>query len=139
MSRQIRDVMTAPPAYLSPDDTLVEAARAMRDEAIGDVLVVDAGRIAGVVTDRDIVVRAVAEGLAPDASTLAEVLTQDVVTVGPDEPVERAVSVMRERAVRRLPVCEGDQLVGVISLGDLAVEQDPESALADISASEPNV
>jgi CBS domain-containing protein len=91
----------------------------------------------GIVTDRDIVVRGLAEGLGLEAM-VGEVASEDIVTVGPDVAAETAVQMMRVAAVRRIPVLDGDTVVGIVSIGDLAVERDPVSALADISEAEPN-
>jgi CBS domain-containing protein len=118
--------------------TVFDAARAMRDEDIGVVIVVNHGSIRGVLTDRDVVVRAVAEGRDPKSIKVGEIVSEDVATVTPDEPVDKVVSLMREKAIRRVPVVDGGRPVGVVSLGDLAVERDSKSALADISAAEPN-
>jgi CBS domain-containing protein len=120
--------------------TLVEAARAMRDRDIGDVLVVDDdGFLAGIVTDRDIAVRAVAEGRDPSGVTVDEIYTDSVVvTTSPAEDLDAAADIMRRSAVRRLPVVDEGRVVGVVSLGDLAIQDDPESALADISLDPPN-
>jgi CBS domain-containing protein len=131
--------MTSDPVCCAPSATAEEAARQMRDGHIGDVLVCENGRLDGIVTDRDIVVRVAAEGRRPDECLLREISSHDVVTVAPDDGVDRAVQLMKERAVRRLPVCEGDgRLVGVISLGDLAVARDRDSALGEISAAPAN-
>lgn len=135
---QIRDVMTKDPQILPASASLVDAARIMRDEDIGPVIVVENDQVLGIVTDRDIVVRAVAEDRSPSATTVGDVASRDLTTVSPDDPVEEAVRLMREGAVRRLPVVEGGKPVGIVALGDLAVERDPDSALADISAAEPN-
>lgn len=135
---QIRDVMTKEPHILPASASLVDAARVMRDQDIGPVIVVEGDRVVGLVTDRDIVVRAVAEDRSPSATSLGDVASGDLATVSPDDSVDDAVRVMRERAVRRLPVVEGGKPVGIVSLGDLAVEREPDSALADISAAEPN-
>jgi CBS domain-containing protein len=137
MARLVRELM-AEPVTLPGDATLTEAARLMRDADIGDVIVADGERPLGVVTDRDIVVRGIAEEHAPSDTTVADVCTRDLVTVSPDDPVEQAVRLMRQVAVRRLAVVDGDRLVGVISLGDVAIERDESSALADISAADPN-
>jgi CBS domain-containing protein len=92
-----------------------------------------------VVTDRDLVVRALAEGADISSKSVQEVCSTETVTVSPDDDVDRAIQLMRERAIRRLPVVEEeDRPVGVVSLGDLAVERDPHSALGDISAAHPN-
>jgi CBS domain-containing protein len=137
MAQLVRELM-AEPVTVPADTSLREAAQLMRDADIGDVIIVADGRPRGVVTDRDIVVRGLAEGNSPDDTTVADICTSDLATVSPDDPMERAVETMRETAVRRLPVVEGDRLVGVVSLGDVAIERDEKSALADISAADPN-
>jgi CBS domain-containing protein len=137
--QRISDVMTADVTTCPQDATIEDAARLMRQEDIGDVLVTDEeGRLAGIVTDRDIVVRALAEGRSPGETPVRDVLTTEVVALEPKDAVDRAVQVMRDGAVRRVPVVEDGRPVGIVSIGDLAVERDPDSALADISAAEPN-
>ena len=140
MARTVREAMTPDPVEVSPDQTLVEVGRLMRDHGVGAVLVTDGGQLRGIVTDRDIVVRAVAEGLDPQRETVDTVFSgQDLVTVTPDTPMDDAVDLMRRNAVRRLPVVDdGGRPVGIVSIGDLAIEGDGESALADISAAPPN-
>jgi CBS domain-containing protein len=139
MADRIRDVMTPDPKTLSASATVHEAAETMRTHDIGDVIASDdKGGIAGLVTDRDIVVRVVAEGRDPRVTLIEEIVSRDLTAVSPDDPVERAVELMRERAVRRLPVVKRGKIVGIVSIGDLAVERDPRSALADISAAPPN-
>ena len=133
MKQQVRDVMTTDPITLDRDASLVEAARVMRDRGIGDVIVVEGEDAEGIVTDRDIVIRGVAEGADPNTTRLGQVVSGDLTSVAPDDPVERAIELMREKAVRRLPVLEGGKPVGVVSLGDLAIQQDADSVLADIS------
>ncbi|URN17599.1 MULTISPECIES: CBS domain-containing protein [Streptomyces] len=138
MAQRVREVMTAGAAAVRPDASLVEAARLMRAQDVGDVLVADGDRLVGVVTDRDITVRAVAEGADPLTVSAGAVCTPDPVCVGPDDEVATAVRLMRRHAVRRLPVVEDGRPLGVVSLGDLAVSQAPGSALADISRAEPD-
>lgn len=138
MAQKIRDVMTTDPVCLPATTTLRDAAETMRDEDIGDVLVEDNGKLCGVVTDRDIVVRAIAEGRDTTTTKLGDVCTRDVITIEPDTKVSDAVRLMSDKAVRRLPVIEGGRPVGMVSIGDLAMERDPDSALADISAAPPN-
>jgi CBS domain-containing protein len=139
MAKSIRDVMTRDPISYPESTTLADAARAMRDRDTGDVLVEKDGSICGIATDRDIVVRAVAEGRDPAEMTLGEICTHQVTTLSQDDSVESAIHTMREKALRRLPVCdENGHAVGIVSLGDLAVDRDPSSALADISAAPPN-
>jgi len=139
MPDRISDVMTADPVAMTNDATLADAAVAMRDRDIGDVVVTKSdGTVCGVVTDRDIVVRAVAEGTDPSTKTLDDVCSHDVVTIGPDEPIAAAVKAMEEHAIRRLPVMDNGTLVGIVSIGDLAVKRDPKSALGEISSAPPN-
>jgi CBS domain-containing protein len=140
-SQTVADVMTKDPVTLSADTSLVEAARAMRDRDVGAVIVLkgDGRDLCGMVTDRDIAMRAVAEGRDPSEAKLDDVCSHEVISVRPDDSVEAAIRLMREHAVRRLPVVdENGGPVGVVSLGDLAVERDPRSALGEISAAEPN-
>lgn len=136
----IQDLMTTELCALSPQATLAEAAGTMRDRDVGDVLVIDdAGELRGIVTDRDITVRATADGRDPTATQLGDVCTDALVTVAVDDAVDDAVRSMREHAVRRLPVVDDDGTpIGMISIGDLARSEDPSSALADISADAPN-
>src|SRR5690348_6932541 len=138
MAQTVRDVMTPQPVAVSADTALTEAARFMREEGIGQLMVTEGGTLYGVVTDRDIVVRAVAEHRDPDRTTAGDVASRDLVTVSPDDRLDEAVRLMRERSVRRLPVVEQGHPVGMVSLGDLAMERDERSALADISAEPPN-
>jgi CBS domain-containing protein len=139
MAERIREVMTPDPHTL-PERTLVRmAADTMRANDIGDVIVSDDnGQITGILTDRDIVVRVVAEGRDPRATRVGDIASRELTAVAPDDPVDRAVQLMRERAIRRLPVVDRGKPVGIVSIGDLALDRDPDSALADISAAPPN-
>jgi CBS domain-containing protein len=134
----VRDIMTTSIVGLAASATLVEAARDMRVFDIGDVLVIDGDRVTGIVTDRDIVIRAIAADRDPAQTTVGEIASPDPIVIEPDQPAADAVQLMRDHALRRLPVCENGHLVGVLSLGNLATERDPESALADISAAPPD-
>ncbi len=138
MAANIREVMTPNPVTLPATSLAIEAARAMRDSDIGDVIVLDGQTICGIVTDRDIVVRAVAEGLDPASTPLMEICSRELTTIAPHESVDKAVHLMREKAIRRLPVVENKRPVGIVSIGDLALERDPESALGNISAAPAN-
>lgn len=133
---QLGRVVACMPVTL-PSDASADAARRMRDDDIGDVIVADVDNLLGIVTDRDLVQRVLAEGADPWQTRLAEVFSGELVSVGPNTAVDEAARLMRENAVRRLPVVEDGNLVGVVSIGDLAMEQDERSALADISAAEP--
>jgi CBS domain-containing protein len=138
MARSVGDIMTRNPRTVDAGDSVAEAARQMRDGDFGSVLVLDNGRVDGIVTDRDIAVRAVAEGRDPESTQVSEIYSTGVATVEPSQSIEDAVQTMREHDIRRLPVVENGRPVGILSLGDLAVEQDPESVIADISASSPD-
>jgi CBS domain-containing protein len=140
MTRRVRDVMSPGAVAVEPMTTLDHAARVMREQNVGDVLVAYDCDLFGVLTDRDIVVRAVADGDDPHTTTAGAVCTRPpVVTLTPDDTTDRAADLMRKYAVRRLPVVEhGGCPVGMVSLGDLATTEDPHSALADISKADPN-
>lgn len=139
MATTVRDVMTRQPVTCEVSTTIEAAARLMRDHDIGDVLVCDGEMLRGIVTDRDIVVRCIAGGVDPSRSILGDICTGGVLSVGPDTSTDDAARTMRDSAIRRLPVVEGGRPIGIVSLGDLAVENDPDSVLADISAAEPNL
>jgi len=126
----IRDVMTSNPRTVSPNDTNQNAARVMRDEDTGAVPVVENGRPIGMVTDRDIVVRAVANGELN--RPVRDVVSGNVVTARPDMSTKEAAQLMSEYQVRRLPVVENDCLVGIVSIGDLAVKEADDKRMGDV-------
>lgn len=135
----IEQVMTKNPLTVSTDDAVTRAAKVMRDANIGDVLVTRPdGSVCGIVTDRDLVMKVVAEGQDPNSVTAEDVCSHNIESVASGDPVDRAVKMMRDQAIRRLPVIDEGNLVGIVSLGDLAMERDPKSALADISEAPPN-
>jgi CBS domain-containing protein len=129
MARQVRDVMSPEPLTLPLDAPLTEAARLMRDEQVGGVLITQNGMLCGLLTDRDIVVRAVAEGRDLTGTRLAEICSAGIVTVGPDDDTETALRIMLDRAVRRLPVVEDGRPVGIVSIGDLSSDRGEPTAL----------
>jgi CBS domain-containing protein len=137
MANSIKDAMTTMPASLPASATVADAAQQMRELDIGDVLVEQEGRLAGIVTDRDIVVRAIAEG-RDATSKLGDILSSEIVCITTAESPDDAIRLMRERALRRVPVVENDRPVGIVSLGDLAEERDPRSVLGEISSAPPN-
>jgi CBS domain-containing protein len=115
-------VMTRRVVYLPEATTLDEAAQAMRDKGIGDVVVTSGPTMVGLVTDRDIVIRAIAENLPPQKTTLGSITAHELIMVEQSATVEEALQAMRERGVRRLLVCDSDRkVVGIISLSDLAL------------------
>ena len=126
----IRDVMTHNPRTVSPQDSIQNAARIMRDEDTGVVPVVDNGKPVGVITDRDIVVRAVAEGGQLNRP-VRDIVTNELVAATPDMSVSEATELMSAHQVRRLPVVENDRLVGIVSIGDIAVKEGKDSRVGD--------
>jgi CBS domain-containing protein len=138
MAQTVADVMTRDPATIERTQSAAEAARLMAAHDTGDVIVLDNGTVGGIVTDRDIAVRLVAKEKEPSTPVAEIVSDSQVVTVGPDTSLDQAAQLMRGNAVRRLPVIEQGRAVGVVSLGDLAIERDPDSALADVSAAQGN-
>lgn len=138
--RQVRDVMTPMPETVSPGTTLVEAAKRMADGDFGDVLVAEPGSetLMGIVTDRDIAIRAVAAGIDPRTATVGSILSRDLETVSPDETLQVAAARMRSANVRRLPVIENGRPIGIVSLGDLSMATDAGGTLADISIAPPD-
>ncbi|NKY41321.1 CBS domain-containing protein [Cellulomonas septica] len=137
MTRTVSEFMTPHPTVVEVTDTLHAVAQTMATQDVGSLVVAEDGAVVGIVTDRDLVVRGFAQGIGLDAP-VGQLATGDVVTVGPDDDVDEVVRLMRERAVRRVPVVDGDQAVGIVSIGDLAVDLDPDSALADISEAPSN-
>jgi CBS domain-containing protein len=138
MARTVEEIMTTNPRTVNADDTVLQAAQVMRESDIGDVVVVEDGQVTGIVTDRDVVVRAVAEGRDADSTTVGDIATTGIQAIEPEASVDDALRTMREHDIRRLPVAKNGRPVGIISLGDLAVEREPDSTLADISAATPD-
>ena len=125
MAKSIRDAMTSNPCAIDSDKSVAYAAKMMRDEDVGFAPIVQGDRLVGTVTDRDIAVKVVSEGKDPETTTVLEVASTDLVTVGPDQDLEEALTLMAHNQVRRLPVVEQDgQLVGVLAQADVAQEAD---------------
>jgi CBS domain-containing protein len=140
MDQSIGDVMTPNPSTISRSASILDAAQLMRGNNIGDVIVLEDDRLFGILTDRDIVVRGLAERLDPETIPVSEICSRDLTTIEPTTSIEQAERLMREKAIRRLPVVdESGHVMGIVSIGDVAVERDPRSALADISAAPPNL
>lgn len=128
MGKTVRDAMTPNVQSAAPTDSLVDAAVKMRDEDVGSLPVVEGERVIGIVTDRDIVVRAVAERLDPQSITVGEVASREVVTVEPEQDLDEALVLMASHRVRRLPVVEDGRLVGVLAQADIAFEAKDKNA-----------
>jgi signal-transduction protein with cAMP-binding, CBS, and nucleotidyltransferase domain len=133
MDAKVRDVMTPGPIGVDYDQSVGEAARAMRDWGVGAVLVVSNGSLYGLITDRDLVVRAVAEERGAD-EPVGPLSSANLIGVDADADVHEAMRLMRQHGVRRLPVLEDGQVAGIVSLGDLAMQDEPDLAFAQLSA-----
>jgi CBS domain-containing protein len=122
MAKKVRDAMTAEPRSAEPSQSLVEAAKVMKQEDVGSLPVVEGGRLLAVLTDRDIVVRAVAQGVDLNVTLVGDVASREPVTVGPEEDLDEALRLMARHQVRRLPVVDEQRLVGVLAQADVAAE-----------------
>ena len=136
---KLREVMTPAPVTVNSDEPVTAAARAMKEYGIGAVPVLTDGKVAGMLTDRDIAIRVLAAGRDPRLTRAGDVCSPDPVVLDMDDDTSDAVRVMRDDALRRVPVTDGGELVGMVSMGDLALTQDETSALAEVSAAPPNV
>ena len=142
-TRNVRDVMTANPKCVSERDSISDVARIMKDQDTGVVPVVDGKKIIGLITDRDIVVRGIAEGRDVSSVKVNEIMSKSVRSVKEDTPVSEALDMMSSSEIRRLPVVNGnDELVGIVSLGDIATNSNQDGrvgkAVENISEAPPN-
>ena len=128
---KVQDVMTRDPATLAPAATCVEAAKLMQKEDCGSLPIVDDGRLVGIVTDRDIVIRCLASDSDPRTMSVAEVMSPDPATIDAGEDVKVAERIMAERQIRRLPVCEAGRLRGIVVIGQLAREDRSDARIGD--------
>ena len=138
MGKTVRDVMTKNPVELSSDSSVVDAAKAMSDHRIGTVVVMEMDKPSGIVTDRDITVRAIAKGMDPSKTRLADISSQSLAAVRPDQPIEDAMKLMKSHDVKRVVVMSDSRLEGIVSLADLARSNDDGDVEDDISRAEPN-
>lgn len=138
--KRIRDIMTPDPLAVPATTSVQEAAQLMRDHGVGAIIIRDdTGHVTGLITDRDIAVRVCAEGRAPERTAVARACSEETIAmISPDDDVHQAVLMMREKAIRRIPVVENGRPIGIVSLGDLALAEDPKSALGEISRAQPN-
>ena len=125
MAKTIREIMTSNPTTVSPTTKLVEAAKKMRDEDVGLLPISEGDQLSGTITDRDIVVRAIAEGRDLQSTTVGEIASRDIVTIDPQQELDEALRLMSKHQVRRLPVVEEDgRLVGIVAQADVAKSGD---------------
>jgi CBS domain-containing protein len=120
MGTSIKEIMTRDVRACEPNATVADAAKVMAQGDVGPVPIVQDGRLVGIVTDRDIVVRVVAEGRDPNATTVKEIASTELVTVSPGDDLDEALNLLAARQVRRLPVVEGERLVGIVAQADIA-------------------
>lgn len=134
---KVREKMTTNVGYVNPSNTVVEAAQVMQKLNVGSVPVFDQNKVVGVVTDRDIVVRNVAHGKIPQDTKVQDVMTSQVTTVTPDMDMDEVSRIMAQQQIRRVPVVENNQLVGILALGDMATDYrfdtEASEALTEIS------
>jgi CBS domain-containing protein len=138
MAKSVRDVMTRNPVALPSDASVQEAAKAMSDMRIGSVVVMEGNTPTGIVTDRDITVRAVATGSDPSKTRLKDIATDGIAAVRPEQSVDDAAQVMKSNDVKRVLVISDSKLEGIVSLGDLTREGHGGDVHSDLSRSEPN-
>ena len=136
--RKVRDIMSAAPVCMAPDDSVSAAARTMKRHGIGTVLVLTDGKLSGLVTDRDITVRVLAENRDPLTTRIGDICSGELVVLGPDDDLSEASRLVRDHAVRRIPVLRDGTPVGVVSVGDLALDSDATSVLSVVSSAPPN-
>jgi len=129
---KVRDIMTTSVEAIAPDTDLVAAARRMKELNVGSLPVVNEGRLIGIITDRDIVIRAVAEGRELLLERVESHLTSGPTTISPDADVQQASELMAREQIRRLPVVEGDRLVGFLAIGDLAVDLNKDKLVGNV-------
>ena len=138
MTTKMRDIMSTAPVCMAPGESVSAAAKAMKQHGIGTVLLLTDGNLSGLVTDRDITVRVLAENRDPLTTRIGDICSRELAVLGPDDDVQQAARLVRERAVRRSPVLQDGTPVGLVSIGDLALEKDAKSALCGVSAAPPN-
>jgi CBS domain-containing protein len=123
MAKNIRDAMTEDPRSIGASESVVEAARLMRDEHIGSLPVTEGGRLIGMITDRDLTTRVVAEAAVPETTSVGDVYSRDLISVEPNNDLEEALQLMARHQVRRLPVVENGRLVGMVAQADIALKE----------------
>ena len=138
MTRKLRDIMSPAPACLAHTETVLAAARAMRERGVGTVLVLTDGQLSGLVTDRDITVRVLAENRDPRTTLIGEICSHGVSALGPDDGVDQAERLVHQRVVRRIPVLQAGIPVGVVAVGDLALCRDASVARPGARAASPD-
>jgi CBS domain-containing protein len=134
---KVRDVMTSSVDWVTPDTAVVEVARLMKKDDVGSIPICQGNRLIGMITDRDIVLKVVATGENTNNISVKDIMSTDIISVSSDQDVHEAADLMSKYQIRRLPVLENDKLVGILAIGDLAIEKihinEAGDALSDIS------
>ena len=138
MAKSVRDAMTGDPRSIGASVSVVEAARLMREAHIGSLPITDDNQLVGVITDRDIATRVVAEGVDPKATAVEGVYSRDPITIGPDKDLEEAIQLMARHQIRRLPVVENGKLVGIVAQADIALGENEKTGALVEAISEPS-
>ena len=140
MARVARDIMTSDPTWIDANETVDKAAQQLASEDIGALPICEDGKLTGMITDRDIVVKVIAKGTDPTTVKVGTLAEGEAITIGADDSIDELVRTMRENDVRRLPVIDGTDLVGIVAQADVAVELGDRAGelVADISASKSN-
>ena len=138
MANSIRDAMTEDPHSIGTSASVVEAAQLMREQHIGSLPVTEDERLVGMITDRDIATRVVAESAMPDATSVGDVYSRDIISVEPNEDLDEALLLMARHQVRRLPVVENGRLVGMVAQADIALKQNAKTGELVGAISEPS-
>jgi len=139
---KVKDIMSRDVAYINPMSNIVDAARLMQQHDVGSIPVCDENGVVGIVTDRDIVVRNIAHGKDPQSTKVQDIMTTNVTTTNPDADINDVSRLMAEEQIRRIPVVENNKLVGIVALGDMAVDSrsdmEASEALTEISKPDKN-
>jgi CBS domain-containing protein len=139
MAKSVRDTMTESPRSIGASASVVEAARLMREEHIGSLPITEGEQLVGMITDRDIATRVVAEAIDPETTSVGDVYSRDLITVEPDRDLQEALQLMARHQVRRLPVVENGRLVGIVAQADIALRENETKTGALVEAiSEPS-
>jgi CBS domain-containing protein len=138
MAKSVRDAMTADPRSIGASASVVEAARLMREQHIGSLPVTEDDRLVGMITDRDITTRVVAESAVLETTSVGDVYSRDLISVEPNSDLDEALRLMARHQVRRLPVVENDRLVGMVAQADIALKENERTGELVGAISEPS-
>jgi CBS domain-containing protein len=138
MAKSVRETMTENPRSINASVSVVEAARVMREEDIGSIPITDDEQLVGMITDRDITTRVVAEGADPTKTSVGDVYSRDLITVEPEKDLDEALQLMARHQIRRLPVAENGRLVGIVAQADIALSENEKTGQLVEAISEPS-